>query len=285
MMSMRTPMLEAPVDVPVAAVVVDAPKAVTTEFLDAEAASLRRAATALLVFSMMCSMPWPSIGWLGVFSAFAVLCATPHKLLYRARVARFLAVIVAVTAAVTVVRTAMKLHDGTMPQALSEKFGTECRAVPTETFQWGQHIVATQVAAKASHCKGMAFMTRHLLINNGTSIDDASNASHPAHWPNPALAIERWTQAETCDKAAYIVKRASKAFLVGYTIAHLLLLLSALGVVKGACRLRCAAYRVGLLQCQLKKCAAKRFFNKWKKGRAAQPEAAEGPSPATKELA
>jgi len=157
--------------------------------------------------------------------------------------------------------------------------------VPGETFTWGQHLVATHLAAKSHHCKGMAYMTRHLLLTTNASsptLDDASNASHAAY------AIEQWSQAETCAKAAYLVQRASKAFLIGYLITHLLLLLSALAVFKRACRLRCAAARLGLLQCAIKKCAAKRFFNRWKSGGTATittPGSAEGSSPATKELA
>merc|ERR1719502_2349384 len=77
---------------------------------DARATSLRRAATALLFFSIVSSRPWPSAGWLGVVAAVSVLCASSQRIACRARIARALSAFVAIFACITLWHLTTSIH-------------------------------------------------------------------------------------------------------------------------------------------------------------------------------
>merc|ERR1712023_583683 len=91
--------------------------------------SLRRAATALLFFSVLCARPWPSAGWFGIVSSFAILCASPPKLLCRVRFGRFMSFLTIVTATITLVMIAKSLNNG-MPHNVGDKIQAECLKMP-----------------------------------------------------------------------------------------------------------------------------------------------------------
>lgn len=248
MSMMRQPMIEQ--DMPPiadAVVVANLPNDKTSAF-EEKASALRRAATALLLFSVLCMRPCPLssvFSWLGVIAAISVLCATPKKLLCRARVARFLAAIVAIFAVCQLVGVTSSITS--MPLRISETVDEQCVKAPAETFEWGQQMISER-----KHLRGAAaFLMRHLT--NGT-VPHATLASTTD--ANATLVdIEAWSQPEACHQIALLVKNLAKATLFGSALAHLLLLLSALAVVKRACRLRCAGYRLGLLT--WKRCGCK----------------------------
>merc|ERR1719235_1512256 len=75
-----------------------APTTTSHDVLEGKATSLRRAATALLVFGMMCARPCPHSwgAWLAMIAAVSVLCASEKKILCRARFARLLSIFAAV---------------------------------------------------------------------------------------------------------------------------------------------------------------------------------------------
>jgi len=208
---------------------------------ETKATALRRAATALLIFSIMCSRPWPSIGWLGSFAAIPVLCASSTKLLCRARCARFLSAILAILAGYKIMTVAMSIRTG-MPQRVADEVHNVCVTMPAETFQWGQAMVNEHHCAR----KAVSFLAHHastdtpaVLVTADTLAID-SNATH-------LVGTEQWSQAAACATAARIVKFSAKMMAIGSVVAHLLLFLAAIAVVKRACCLRCMAYRCGLL--------------------------------------
>jgi len=240
------PMLETKEDVEATldAVVVASP-AVTDAMkakYEMKATALRQATTALLIFSIMCSWPWPSVGWIGFFPAVSVLCAASHQLLCRARCARFLSAILAILAGYKITTLAMSIHQG-MAQQVAADVHQVCVTVPAETFKWGQQMVNEHHCAR----KAVSFLARHastdtpamLIASEAVAID--LNATH-------LVGTEQSSQAATCATVARVVKCAAKTMAIASVVAHLLLFLSAVAVVKRACCLRCMAYRCGLLE-------------------------------------
>merc|ERR1719198_2251988 len=147
--------------------------------------------------------------------AVAVLCSSRSKLIKcGSRFARFVSVFAAIFAGITLVSLVVSFRAG-MPQHVAAKVGSQCVEMPAETFAWAHHVV-----------------DEHQMMNaSAVSVD-----------------FETWSQPETCDKVARVVACAAKMIIVGSALAHLCLLLSAVAVVKRACRLRCAAFRAGLLK-------------------------------------
>jgi len=267
---MQQPMLETREDVVPAAVVV-----VTDEqshsAIEPKAVSLRRAATAMLFFSLACARPWPTPAWLGVFASFAILCApSSQKLLCRARCARCLSAIVAIFAFIALIMLGMSLHSG-MPDHVSTKVLSTCNEMPAETFVWAQ--------AKMSEHKCMRkFLSRHAPEGTMPALALADNNATHLHLSvvsGDAPDVLAWSQPEACDKLAYVAARMTKMMMLGSALGHLLLLLSAVAVVKRACRLRCAAYRAGLLQ----------WSCKWSGCKTTGQPAAAPVTPAAKEMA
>lgn len=121
-----------PADAPVALMHVGADKD-----LDAEATSLRRAATALLIFSIF-SMKHLQ-GWLGLIAAISVLCASTGSI--RTRRTKICSGFAAGLAIVTFVACIAAVVAG-LPQALSREIRSECVKVPAETFEWGSQAIA-----------------------------------------------------------------------------------------------------------------------------------------------
>merc|ERR1719164_40420 len=81
------------------------------------------------------------------------------------------------------------------------------------------------------------------------ALADKNATHHLALVPgDDATELLAWSQPEACDKLAHVAARLSKMMMLGSALGHLLLLFSAVAVVKRACRLRCAAYRAGLLK-------------------------------------
>jgi len=229
---------------------------------ETKATSLRRACTALLFFSVLCARPWPSITWLGVLAAVSVLCAAPHKLLCRTRFTRFLSAVVAVFAAYSFIRLLAFKAD--TPQRAGEWTHDACVKMPGDTFSWGHAMLTEHKCTR----KALAFFSRHMAdAPTLASMDKEAGANASLATltlggkSNASLATlgpeEEWSQAEACDKAAHLVTRITKMMMVGWGLAHLLLFLSAVAVVKRACRLRCAAYKCGLLKWNKCGCACK----------------------------
>jgi len=234
-----------------------------------KATSLRRAAVALLFFSVLCSRPCPSsmFAWLGVIAAFSVLCASPDKLLCRARFARFMSAFVAFFAGYRLVVLVLSINAG-KPLELSETVNRHCIDMPADTFQWG-----LQMLEKHKHVReGISFLSRHMPNDTALLASAAvySNASQPDVLAD--AEHENWLQATSCSKVAHFALCVAKMMMLGSALAHLLLLLSAAAVVKCACCLRCAAYKCGLLRCR------------WKCNKHACPSALVV-TPASKELA
>lgn len=205
--------------------------------------SLRRACTALFFFSLMCSGPWPNAAWLGMIASIAVLCSSSSKLLWRARVARFLSAIVAVFAAIALVTLVVSIkHD--VPEHISSKVHTQCVSMPAETFHWGREKLNEHKCARA----GLQFLSHHVV----------GDEKHQAMVANStALVVHEWSQEQACDVVAFMTKHSVKMMMIGAAFAHFFLFLSAFFVFKRACRLRCAAYKCGLLRCSAYKCGLK----------------------------
>jgi len=256
----------------------------TYDVLESKATSLRRAATALLVFGMLCARPCPSSwgAWLAMVAGVTVLCASRGKLLCRSRFARFLSVFAAVFAGYTVVSIILSLRAG-KPEEISDKVHSHCMGLPADTFTYMQH----KIAEHKSFGKGLSFLSHHFADDKTStpalldvSAEMSKNASSYPTMLVGAVEHEKWvSQPEACDMAARFVKCFAKMMMAGSALAHLLLFFSAVAVVKRACRLRCAAYRAGLLTW---KCGArcKSACNK-----RAEPVATVAPEPAAKEMA
>jgi len=252
-MMLQTPMLATETDPVVPATVVLETKVAAPDVLEAKATSLRRAATALLVFSMLCARPCPSSwgAWLGIAAAIAVLCSTSRtKLLCRSRFARFLSFLAAIFAFYQFVTLAISFHGG-LPLQIANKVHGECLEVPGETFTWMKHKLAEH---KHVH-KGLSFLSRHMpnATTSPTFHFSAENASHHpfvlvgAAAAEPWSQLETWSQPQACNKLAHLATCVASMMIVGSAVAHLFLFLAAVAVVKRACGLRCAAYRAGLL--------------------------------------
>jgi len=207
--------------------------------VDAKAKSFRFACTALLVLSILCSRPWPSIGWVGFIAALAVLAASDTKsLLCRARLTRVLSCIVAIISGVSFVYLLMLVNSG-KPQAFSDEVHHQCVKMPADTFEWAEHLVDEHSCVR----KCLAFVARH-LPRSSTDLTAMKTDN----------ATETWSQPETCDEIAQVVARSVTAMMIGSAVAHLLLMMTAIVVVMRACRLRCAAYKAGVLK---RRCACK----------------------------
>merc|ERR550514_468364 len=205
---------------------------------------------ALLFFSALCARPWPSITWLGVLAAFSVLCAAPHKLLCRTRFTRFLSAVVAIFATNSIIRLVAFKAD--TPLRAGEWTRDACVKMPTDTFEYGHTILAEHECTR----KALAFLSRHmtdtptlaLMEKAGTNTSLATLGGNS----NASLATLRpeheWSQAEACGMAAHLVTRVTTMMMIGSGLLHLLLFVSAVAVVKRACRLRFAAHKCGLLK-------------------------------------
>jgi len=216
---------------------------------DARATSLRRAATALLFWSIVSSRPWPSAGWLGAVAAISVLCASSQRILCRARVARFLSALVAIFAAITLVHLATSIH-ANKPSLVGMEVGETCASMPANTFEWARDTISEHKCAR----KAIAFVTRHTKSEDDddkVALSTVSNATDLAALVGTEPSL---SQPVACDMVAHVTTRAVKTMMVGSALAHLFLLLSAMAVVKRACCLRCAAYKAGLLK--WKRCGA-----------------------------
>merc|ERR1719198_225368 len=107
--------------------------------------------------------------------------------------------------------------------------------MPSDTFAWAKTI-------KCAH-KGLAFFSRHMSKSDEVGRSNATDLANLT-----ASAEHEWSQPEACELASHVATRSVKMMMVGSTLAHLLLFLSAVAVVKRACCLRCAAYKAGLLK-------------------------------------
>jgi len=108
-----------------------------SSIIDKQATSLRRAATVLLILSL-CLIKFVQ-GWLGMFAAMSVLCASSctvrtQRVKISASIASGFAIIAAIVSVVAVVA-------GT-PQVLSHEILAECIKMPVATFEWGSTIAA-----------------------------------------------------------------------------------------------------------------------------------------------
>jgi len=265
-----------------------APATTTHDVLEPKATSLRRAATALFFFGMLCARPCPSSwgAWLAMFGSVAVLCASQKTILCRSRFARALSFFAAIFAAYSFVTFFLSIRE-VKPQQIADKFQAGCMDLPEETFAYVQHKVVEHKFLE----KGLSFYyARHMSQDETTSapppalhIGSAENASSMPHPTMLVGAVEPkepkdWTQPVACDTVAHFVQRAAQMMMIGSTLAHLLLFLSAVAVVKRACRLRCAAYRAGLLEW---KCGARCKA----KCQRAEPAPTDEPVVAAKEMA
>jgi len=232
---------------------------------DARTTSLRRACTALLFFSVLCSRPWPSAGWLGMLASVSVLCAAPNSLLCRARVARFLAGLTVIFAGITLVHLIVAIHAGE-PQQIGEEISAQCVGMPADTFEWARAIISKHECTR----KGLTFLSRHMSISAEPQEDADGmallNATDPAPLrmalPNATdlstiVSTElEWSQQEACVMISRIATCVIKMMMVGSALAHLFLFLSAAAVVKRACCLRLVAYQCGLPK--MNKCGARK---------------------------
>merc|ERR1719440_383817 len=245
---MSTPMLtkeaDSPPIVPTAEATLISPAAVN-EAIEPKATSLRRAATALFFFGVICARPCPCSwgAWLAIAAAFSVLCASRKTLLCRARVARALSFFAAIFAIYIAVKNTTSFRAGT-PLQMSVKVHEQCTDMPPETFKY----VVEHKAVR----EGLSFLSRHMAHDSistaGTHFEHSENTTKLVSAGEP-----EWTQPEACDPVARFVARATKFVIVGSALAHLFLFLSAVAVIKRACCLRFAAYRAGLLK---SKCGA-----------------------------
>merc|ERR1719164_252369 len=165
--------------------------------------------------------------------------------------------------------------------------------MPSQTFEWTK----TMVVEHKPILKGLSFLSRHMPNETSQVIsspyvtgwsyggseytDPDVNATSLPAVKFGAVEPEKWSQSEACDKLSHFVACFAKMMTVGYAFAHLFLLLSAVAVVKRACRLRFAAYRAGLLKWKCCKasstCAAA--------AKRVEPTAAMPPPVAPKEMA
>merc|ERR1719263_2292197 len=136
---------------------------------DARATSLRRAATALLFFSIVSSRPWPSAGWLGGVAAVSVLCASSQRILCRARVARFLSALVAIFACITLVHLGMSIR-ADKPLRIGQEVGSKCASMPADTFEWARDTISEHKCAR----KAIAFVTRHMDMESKDDDDEVA---------------------------------------------------------------------------------------------------------------
>jgi len=223
--------------------------------IEAKATSLRRAATALLFFSVIAASASTFAGILGMLSGGAVLCASSSKLLCRARCSRFMAFLTAIIAGYALVSLVSKIHAG-VPMRIGDGARAQCLTMPEDTFEWGRQMLIESAREHKCMRKGLAFLSRHMPSTNATTLEP--EAPVPASEdPSMDVTLESarrldqeltFSQPEACDKLAYIVTCATKSIMVFFALTHLLLFLSAVAVVKRACRLRCAAYKSGLLE-------------------------------------
>merc|ERR1719164_149405 len=169
-----------------------------------KATALRRAATALLVFGMVCARPCPSSwgAWLATLGAIAVLCSSANKLLCRARMARACALFAAIFAGYTFVSLLVSFHAG-MPMQFASKVHDQCVTMPAETFTWAHHVEPLR--------KGISFLSRHMPNTNDTDITFEMNANASA----AVLEPDKWSQPEACSKIAHIVACFVKMVTVG----------------------------------------------------------------------
>jgi len=101
--------------------------------------SLRRAATALLIFSIL-GLRHLS-GWLGLFAACTVLCSATSTL--RARTCRVrVAASFAAGFAIVGFAACIACVVAGMPQHLSREIQKECYSMPADTFEWGKQAIA-----------------------------------------------------------------------------------------------------------------------------------------------
>jgi len=273
---MQTPMLEKPMALPVLETqdsVQQVPSSCWAEIAAPKAAALRRAATAMLIFGMLCARPCPSSwgAWLACVAAISVLCAQPSKLLCRSRLVRLLSIFVAIFAGYTAMSLVVSFRAG-MPLQISTKVHAECVDMPSDTFAWAQR----KLGESGGH-KGLAFLSRHMP--NDTSTVPAFHISAQNTSSYPIGGPETWTQAQACYMIAHIVTCATKFVMIGSALAHLFLFLSAITVIKRVICLRCAAYRAGVLTW---KCGAR---CKSKCSHTEQAAVATSPAPAAKEMA
>merc|ERR1711998_661814 len=154
---------EPPPIVPAEVVPVTVPTDAQTAEYELKATKLRRAATALLFMSVVCSRPWPSVGWAGLVSAVAILCASPNTILCRARVGRFFSAITMILAGVAFVTTVISIRSGA-PQHMSDQVHNACNDMPADTFSWGQKIVNEHPCLH----KAVAMISRH--VSNDTAV-------------------------------------------------------------------------------------------------------------------
>lgn len=239
------------VEVPVAQVVLSTDCMITTDEklakYEARATSLRRAATALLFFSIVSSRPWPSAGWIGAVAAFVVLCASSQRLLCRARLARFLSALAIIFAGITLVHLATSIH-ANKAHRIGEEIGTRCASMPTETFEWVRETIISEHECAR---KAISFVSYHMTSTDADKVSNKVTLSTVSNLTDMATLVgtePSWSQPIACDMVAYVTTRAVKMMMVGSSLAHLFLLLSAMAVFKRACCLRCAAYKAGLLK-------------------------------------
>jgi len=237
-------------EVPVAHIVVATDYLTTSDekmaTYEARATSLRRAATALLFFSIVSSRPWPSAGWLGAVAAFSVLCASSQRLLCRARLARLLSALVIFFAGITLVHLATSIH-ADKPHHIGDLIGSKCASMPADTFGW----VRDTIISEHSECarKAVAFVSLHMAsMDDDNKVAALSTVSNATDLATLVGTVPSWSQHVACNMVAHVVMRAVKMMMIGSALAHLFLLLSAMAVVKRACCLRCAAYKAGLLK-------------------------------------
>merc|ERR1719231_1282586 len=203
-----------------------APTMTKTDVLEPRATSLRRAATALLFFGMLCARPCPMSSWgawLAIVGSVAVLCASQKTILCRARVGRFLAFFAAYS-----VFTLVASFRGGMPLQIADKFHQQCMEVPEETFAYVQHKIVEQAFLN----KGLTVYARHISDETTSPPTlqivpevNASSSSPPTMLVG-ALEPKDWTQPVACDTIARFVKGSAKTMIIGSTLAHLLLFLS-----------------------------------------------------------
>jgi len=237
---------DSPPVAPTAEAIPVTPSTTNRDALEAKATSLRRAATALLVFGMICARPCPSSwgAWLAMASGISVLCS--NKLLCRARFARLLSFIVAIFAGYMVITLVVSFRSG-KPQQMSTFAHEQCMDLPEETFAYVKNRLVEHKAVRS-------FLSRHMTIESIPRFELLDVAPEQNTTSSLATALvgegsepERWTQNETCNSLARFVACTAKVMTMGSALAHLCLFLAAVAVVKRACCLRCAAYRAGLL--------------------------------------
>lgn len=101
--------------------------------------SLLRAATALLIFSVL-DLHHVS-GWLGLFAASTVLCSSTSAFGGRTRRVKTAASLAAAFAVITFSIAIACVVSG-VPQHVSRAIQKECHSMPTDTFEWGTQAIA-----------------------------------------------------------------------------------------------------------------------------------------------